>query len=70
MAEGPDKYDAWCTMVRTGVHAEGVLMMVVNGVYGSGFSCQGSREVHRNMVTVLRNVADQLEQDLIRIEKN
>jgi hypothetical protein len=63
MADGPGKYDTWTTLVRNGVHAEGVLLMVVNGIYGSGFSCQGSVEVNTNLPTILRNVADQIEAD-------
>lgn len=61
MAEGPGKYNAWATMIRTGVHAEGVCLAVINGVYGSGFSVQGTREVHLNLPTVLRQIADEIE---------
>lgn len=63
MAEGPGKYNAWATMIRTGVHAEGVCVAVINGVYGSGFSIQGTREVHLNLPTILRNMADHIEKD-------
>jgi hypothetical protein len=40
--QGPGKYDAWCTQVREGTRAEGVVLLVLNGERGSGFSVQAS----------------------------
>ena len=63
MSDGPGKYDTWCTLTRSGVHAEGVIMMVINGVYGSGFSCQATKEVTLKLPIILRDMADQIEKD-------
>lgn len=41
MAEGPGKYDDLCTLVREGAQAEVAIVIVINGVHGSGFSVQG-----------------------------
>lgn len=70
MAEGPGKYDSWTTLVRSGVHAEGVVVAVVNGIHGSGFSCQGSKEFHQRIPTILRTMADQIENDNQEKETN
>ena len=63
MSDGPGKYDTWCTLTRSGVHAEGVIMMVINGVYGSGFSCQATRRSLLQLPIILRDMADQIEKD-------
>lgn len=40
MAIGPGKYDALCTEVRERAEAGAVILVVVEGNLGSGFSCQ------------------------------
>lgn len=37
---GPGKYDAECTVARTSTQAEAVMLIVLNGHRGSGFSVQ------------------------------
>lgn len=40
MAEGPGKYDDIATYARVEADAEGVIVIVLNGHKGSGFSVQ------------------------------
>jgi len=40
MALGPGKYDAVTTLARGLTHAQAVVLIVINGVHGSGFSVQ------------------------------
>jgi len=61
MTLGPGKYDKECTVARESTHAEGVIMIVLNGDRGCGFSAQASPGVLAVMVDLLRNTADQLE---------
>jgi hypothetical protein len=62
---GPGKYDDLCTLVREKTDATGVLLIVINGNKGNGFSCQVTTS---DMVLVvpalLRQMADQIEADL------
>lgn len=41
----PGKYDDLCTMVREATQAEGVLLIIINGNKGGGFSVQASPEI-------------------------
>lgn len=67
MALGPGKYDSYCTNVRIETQADGVLLIVINGKLGSGFSVQTSKlEVLANLPGVLRNVADQIEKSGVK----
>lgn len=64
MAVGPGKYDDACTLVRESLEARAVVLMVVDGRLGSGFSCQmHSPNDSAMLVKVLRDVADQIEKD-------
>ena len=40
MALGPGRYDDLCTKVREMAEADGVIVIIINGDKGSGFSCQ------------------------------
>ncbi len=42
MAEGPGKYDDLCTYVQKESKAQAAVVVVLNGVRGSGFSVQAS----------------------------
>jgi hypothetical protein len=61
---GPGKYDAHATMVRLETGAEGVIVLVLGGKAGSGFSVQGTLDVQFRLPTLLRSMADQIEGDL------
>lgn len=54
---GPGKYDDICTQAREDAEAEGVILMVLDGTKGSGFSCQSSAQ------HLLRYMADEIERD-------
>jgi len=62
MAIGPGKYDDIATVVRTQAKAEGVLLLVVNGARGSGFSAQLSLDLTLTLPTILRDLAKQIEE--------
>jgi hypothetical protein len=62
MAIGPGKYDDVATEARTKTQAEGVLLLVVNGTKGSGFSAQLSLELTLTLPTILRDIAAQIEE--------
>jgi hypothetical protein len=61
---GPGKYDAECTAAQKATNAAGVILIVVGGDKGPGFSCQATLEVTRILPDMLRQIANQLEIDL------
>lgn len=64
MAIGPGKYDDLATMIRARAAAQGVIVMVIGGALGSGFSVQASAEVTANLPALLRTIADDIERDI------
>lgn len=64
MAEGPGKYDEYCTKFREELQAEGLVLIVFNGKFGQGFEAQLSPEAYMTLPEVLRSVADQVEHSL------
>jgi hypothetical protein len=64
MALGPGKYDDLATMARNATSAEGVIVIVLGGVAGSGFSVQATFEVTAKLPDLLRTMADNIERDL------
>jgi hypothetical protein len=63
MAEGPGKYDDLCTYVRTAAVARGVVLVVVDGDLGSGFSVQVHSDLRLTLPVLLRRIADDIEED-------
>ena len=61
MPAGPGKYDDLCTKVREEVGADGVILLVVNGKEGSGFSCQANLPLTLALPKMLRSIADEIE---------
>jgi hypothetical protein len=61
---GPGKYDALATIVSKRAAAHGVIVVVINGKRGSGFSVQATAEITAALPTLLREVADGIERDL------
>lgn len=61
MATGPGKYDDFATVVRIGTSAKAVIVIVVEGDKGSGFSVQAQEGMVLNLPAVLRRVADTME---------
>jgi hypothetical protein len=64
MALGPGKYDRLATIVREESGADAVIVLVLGGKMGSGFSVQ-SRGVDLTAMLpgMLRKIADDIEKD-------
>jgi negative regulator of sigma E activity len=65
MATGPGKYDHWVTKIREATLAEGVVLIVLNGVQGSGFSVQSvDNQLHPPVLAdLLQHVVDTMRKD-------
>lgn len=64
MPMGPGKYDDITTEVRERLGSTGVLVIVLDGVKGPGFSAQLSAEMLTKVPDILRDVADQIEESV------
>jgi hypothetical protein len=62
MALGPGKYDGACTVARD-LTGGGVILIVVDGHRGAGFSAQLLPYQLTRMPVLLRALADQIEAD-------
>jgi hypothetical protein len=61
-ARGPGRYDAECTAARTSADARAVLLIVVGGNRGHGFSVQCvDGDIEATLPRLLRDVADDIE---------
>jgi hypothetical protein len=67
MPVGGGKYDGFTTTIREATGADGVVLMVLGGVMGQGFSVQGTEKVVRALPEMLREIADQIEGDMADI---
>lgn len=61
---GPGKYDALTTHVREQSQADGVIVVVLNGARGSGFSVQAPLELQLILSDLLESLAKQIRADL------
>lgn len=62
MALGPGIYDDECTEAREATKAQTVLLMVMGGAKGNGFSVQSTDAlVQVKLPAILRSIADQIE---------
>lgn len=60
--KGAGKYDRACTRARRETQGQAVLLIVIQGQHGSGFSLQTLDEtVVEGLPAILRNVADSIE---------
>ena len=66
MTIGPGVYDEEATMARERTNAQAVVLIVVRGDKGSGFSCQALEDVILDLPAVLRSLADQIEADAFK----
>ena len=60
---GPGKYDDLTTYVREKSEAHGVIVIIVGGNKGEGFSCQADIVTLSLLPKMLRDVANQIEKD-------
>ena len=64
MALGPGKYDSLVTPIRLETDAAAVILIVIDGKQGSGFSVQStSPRITKRLPALLRVMADQIEAD-------
>lgn len=61
MPIGPGKYDQECSYVRAATQAEGVIVIVIDGTKGAGFSCQATPEILDELPKLLRTIAQEIE---------
>ncbi len=65
MAIGPGKYDDACTAAREATKADAVVLVVLNGKRGAGFSVQSKWPVPPPVLAdLLQHVVDTLRKDL------
>jgi hypothetical protein len=64
MTAGPGKYDVAASNARLETLATGVVLMVINGVHGHGFSVQVRLEDLPGLPALLRTMADEIERDM------
>lgn len=62
MPVGPGKYDIYSKQVLLETHAETVIVAVVGGLKGNGFSVTSADpDAHSKLPAMLRSMADQIE---------
>jgi hypothetical protein len=65
MALGPGKYDAIATTAREVAKARAVVLIVLDGTRGSGFSVQAiGTDISASLPALLRQVANGIEGDI------
>lgn len=62
MPIGPGKYDDECTMLRESTEAQGVIVIVIGGKLGSGFSVQADRHTTLLLPHMLEYMAAEIRQ--------
>lgn len=65
---GPGKYDNLTTEIRRLTDANGAVLIILDGRIGSGFSAQVEPEAAERMPAILRQVADQMEEDHAKLK--
>lgn len=64
MPIGPGKYDDEATTVREQTDASGIILVVLEGRKGTGFSVQAPGHVLFTLPEILRALADQIDEDI------
>lgn len=64
MTKGPGKYDDMATVVQNATSAEAVIVIVVGGNRGHGFSVQGTEETLKAVPSLLDMVARTIREDM------
>ena len=62
MPMGPGIYDDVATRLREELQAEGVVVLIINGNKGNGFSAQVTGEHLLSVSGILRGAADEFDQ--------
>lgn len=66
MATGPGKYDDIATVARESAKARAVVVAVIGGEHGNGFSVQAEAGTLLNLPDLLEEIALQIRRDLER----
>jgi hypothetical protein len=66
MPLGPGKADHIAEMAREAAKADGVVVLVFGGPLHGGFSVKGPIEMHIGLPSVLRQLADKIQADLVQ----
>ena len=61
MTMGAGKYDDACGAARRSTEAEGVVLIVLNGKHGNGFSAQAPADITFALPALLRHIASDIE---------
>lgn len=61
---GPGKYDDLAELVCKATSCSGVVLIVMGGYKGDGVSVKGTAEAMQTMPTLLRKIADALQEDI------
>ena len=61
MPEGGGKYDTLATIARQTAEADGIIMLIINGDMGSGFTVQAESHIAKYLPGLLRDMADEIE---------
>lgn len=67
MELGPGKYDEVCTEIRERLNANGIILIVIEGDKGNGFSCQGNAQTILRLPGTLEQVAKQMREDQMKL---
>jgi hypothetical protein len=62
--EEPGKYDYLCTVAQQATEAEGTILIILNGILGSGFSVQASADIIDRLPELLETVAKNIRNSL------
>jgi hypothetical protein len=60
MATGPGKYDKLCTELRLRAHCDACVLIVINGMWGSGFSVQADGRELDELPDLLEDLAGKI----------
>jgi demethoxyubiquinone hydroxylase (CLK1/Coq7/Cat5 family) len=61
MPAGGGKYDTLATLARQAAFADGIVMLIINGDMGSGFTVQAESYIGKHLPGMLRDMADEIE---------
>lgn len=64
MPTGPGKYDDLCTEIRNRTLADGVVLIVLGGVRGPGFSVQLPFELRHRLPDILETMVQSIRAEL------
>lgn len=65
MPHGPGKYDDECSLVRAATGAHCIVLLVLGGTRGNGFSVQGTLAAQAALPAILDEVARGIRADLV-----